>query len=96
MKILALESDVPGSAHPAADYLLQEEARRVWEFQQAGTLREIYFREDSPQAVLILEVASHGEARAMIESLPLVKAGLTRFEIIPLRPYPGLARLFAR
>ena len=26
--------------------------------------------------------------------LPLVKAGLIAFEVIPLKPYPGLARLF--
>jgi len=30
----------------------------------------------------------------MLGTLPLVQAGLIAFEVIPLKPYPGLARLF--
>jgi len=34
-------------------------------------------------------------ARSVIEGLPLVTAGLIDFDLVPLRPYPGFARLFA-
>jgi len=37
----------------------------------------------------------HLRAEAALDSLPLVQAGLIRFELIPLSPYPGFARLFA-
>lgn len=95
MKILALERERPGLT--AADFHphLRAEAKRVWALYQAGILRESYFRADVSTAVLILECADVDEANAALATLPLVQAGLIEFEIIPLRPYDGLARLFA-
>jgi hypothetical protein len=45
--------------------------------------------------VLVLEVPDLAAARAVIDSLPLVAAGLIDFDLVPLKPYPGFARLFA-
>jgi hypothetical protein len=45
--------------------------------------------------VLVLECASVEEARDALDTLPLVKTGLIAFDLIPLRAYPGFARLFA-
>ena len=95
MKILALEKEVPGVAAAAFTPHLQAEAARVWELQQAGVLREIYFRQDRSDAVLILECADVVEAQRVLGTLPLVREKLITFEVIPLKPYPGLARLFA-
>jgi len=67
----------------------------VWALYQEGLIRELYFRADRSEAVLVLECASLDEARAALGSLPLVQAGLIRFELVPLRPYPGFSRLFA-
>jgi hypothetical protein len=46
-------------------------------------------------AVLALECADLDEAGRAVATLPLVEAGLIEFELIPLRAYPGFARLFA-
>lgn len=95
MKILALEHEqAQAEAGQFTRELLRAEAQRLWELQQEDLLREAYFREDRNEAVLVLECASVDEARALLETLPLVQAGLIAFELIPLRPYPGLARLF--
>jgi len=94
MKILALEKEVPGTVAAAFAPHLQAEAARVWELQQSGTLREIYFRGDRSEAVLMLECADVAEAQRVLATLPLVRARLITFEVIPLKPYPGLARLF--
>jgi muconolactone delta-isomerase len=95
MKILALEKEVAGVAAGAFAPHLADEARRVWELQQAGVVREIHFRADRSDAVLILECADVAAARQALATLPLVRAGLIDFEVIPLKPYPGFARLFA-
>jgi muconolactone delta-isomerase len=96
MKILALEKEVPGITTSAfTPALLKQEAARVRELQQAGVLREIYFRQDRSDAVLILECADVAEAQRVLGTLPLVREKLITFEVIPLKPYPGLARLFA-
>jgi len=94
MKILALEYE---SAAAEADHIeayLKAEARRVLELTQAGIIREIYFRAERREAVIILECADAHEAQAVLQTLPLVQAGLITFEIIPLVPYDGFSRLF--
>ena len=93
MKILALERESSATAEAFAPHL-EAEARRVWELNQAGRLRQISFRLNEPRAVLELECASAEEAEELLTTLPLVEQGLIEFELIPLRPYPGLARLF--
>lgn len=96
MRVLALEREVPGvTAEQFRPDLLRAEARRAWELYQAGVFRELYFRQDRPDAVLILECADVEAAHAALASLPLVQAGLIAFDVIPLQPYPGFARLFA-
>lgn len=45
-------------------------------------------------AVLMLECADVGQANKALNMLPLVEQGLIAFDIIPLAPYPGFARLF--
>ena len=70
------------------------EDRRAWTLQQAGVIRELYFQVDEPAAVLVLECSDPAEAETALASLPMVAAGLIRFEMLPLRAYPGFARLF--
>ena len=94
MKILAMEIEVEGVKPEQFRPHLKEEAEEVWELYQSGVIRELYFRADRSEAVLMLECADLGEARQAVGSLPLVKAGLITFDIIPLVPYPGFARLF--
>jgi hypothetical protein len=94
MKILALEKELPGATAEAFRPLLEDEARRVWELLQSGLLREIHFDAIRHTAVIVLECGDVDEARALLSGLPLVAAGLIDFDIIPLAPYDGFARLF--
>jgi muconolactone delta-isomerase len=95
MKLLALERELPDATVEAFRPLLKDEARRVWELQQSGELREIYFHADQHTAVLVLECTDIEAARHLLATLPLVEAGLITFDLIPLIPYDGFARLFA-
>jgi hypothetical protein len=95
MRILAIEKQIPGVTGKQYQPYLEAEAERAWELYQAGTLRELYFRQDETAAVLVLECASVKEAQQVLDTLPLVREGLIAFDVIPLRPYPGFARLFA-
>jgi hypothetical protein len=96
MKILAMEKDIPGVMAGQYAEHLEDEARRVWELYQKGVIRELYFRQDRSDAVLILECANLDEADKVLNDLPLVKAGLISFDLIPLIPYPGFSRLFVK
>jgi muconolactone delta-isomerase len=95
MKLLALENELPGTPAEAFQPHLKAEARRVWELQQSGELREIYFNANRHTAVILLECSDIEAARRLLGTLPLVQAGLITFDVIPLVPYDGFARLFA-
>jgi muconolactone delta-isomerase len=96
MKILAIEHDSPGvSDDQFTAALLHAEACRAWELHQAGIIRELYFRADRDEAVLVLECSDVDEAREVLNTLPLVREKLIGLEVIPLKAYPGFARLFA-
>ncbi len=95
MKILALERETTQVSTGDFAPHLRREALRAWELLQAGVLRELYFDRDRHTAVLMLECADVETARAALATLPLVEAGLISFELIPLVPYSGFARLFA-
>jgi muconolactone delta-isomerase len=95
MRILTIERPVEGVPDSAfTPELGAAEARRAWELHQAGLIRELYFRADESAAVLVLECADLAEAERALATLPMVAAGLIRFEVLPLRAYPGFARLF--
>jgi hypothetical protein len=95
VQVLAIERAVPGVPDGAfTTALLRAEAEHLWELHQAGVVRQPFFRTDRHEAVLLLEVVGPEAARAALDGLPLVSAGLIDFEIVPLRAYPGFARLF--
>jgi muconolactone delta-isomerase len=95
MKILALERELPGAIAEEFQRFAKAEARTVWDLHQTGLIRELYFRADRHEAVLVLECATLEEAERVLSGLPFVKQGLITFELIPLVAYPGFERLFA-
>jgi muconolactone delta-isomerase len=94
MKILALEKELPGATDDQIHQHAKAEAHRAWELHQQGIIRELYFRQDRSEAVLMLECKDVSAAEAVLQTLPLVEAGLITFELIPLVAYPGFSRLF--
>jgi muconolactone delta-isomerase len=95
MKILAIEHELPDAAVEKFQQHARAESLRAWELHQQGIIRELYFRADRNEAILILECDNVGAANQALATLPLVEHGLIIFELIPLKAYPGFARLFS-
>lgn len=95
MKILAIEHELPGAGLETFKPYMKAEALSAWQLYQDGVIRELYFRQDRNEAILVLESPSVEEAEKALKTLPLVEARLIMFELIPLKAYPGFARLFA-
>lgn len=95
MKILAIEKGKPAVDPGKFDLYSKEEARKVWDLYKDGIIREIFFRTDKNEAVLLLECGNAAEAKEILNTLPFVSNGLIDFDIISLKPYPGFERLFA-
>lgn len=95
MKILALDRPLPGATMEKVGLHLHDEIRHTWAANKTGVLRDIYFRQDRPGVAIFLECASVSEAEGLLADLPLAKAGLIEFEVIPLGAFVNWELLFA-
>ena len=94
MKIIAIEKEVTGTGSKKLKSLLKLEAKQVWNLYKKGTVREIYFTQNDHRAVLVLECENITAAKKILNTPPLVKEKLIRFDILPLQAYDGFERLF--
>lgn len=96
MQILVVAGLMEGIPEERLAPLGKEEALRAWELYAAGRLRWVMSRTDTRGIVALFEAADLEEARKAVGSLPMVKAGFIAAELIPLAPYVGFERLFAK
>ncbi|CAK9885373.1 MAG: hypothetical protein XXXJIFNMEKO3_01771 [Candidatus Erwinia impunctatus] len=84
MRFLCL--DIPRSDATQEDYLpyLTEESRYGWKLYKDELIREIYLRRDRLGVVVAAESESAEACRNALNQLPLVKAGVISWEIIPI------------
>ncbi|MEM8831124.1 MAG: superoxide dismutase [Cyanobacteria bacterium P01_G01_bin.19] len=96
MKILAIDKILPEATEEKIKVHLKEEALKAWELYNSGVFREMYFRTDRGGAVIIMECEDLAAAKKVVSDLPIVKAGLVDFDLIPLGPFLPLATLFEK
>lgn len=75
--------------------LVKPEATKVWELYASDRLRSIHYITDKSGVVLLYEADCLEEVNKVVASLPMVQAGVLKFEIIPLMPFTGIEELFA-
>ena len=92
-QVLALDRILPGTTEDKVKALLPDEVRALVNLYLGGKIRQWYFRQDRPGAVLILEVGDMDEAERIVGSLPLTRSGLLAYDLVPIGPYVPLATL---
>ncbi len=94
MKMLVMPKPVEGVSREEMLQHAAEEIQAEWELYAQGDCREFYTRVNEPgRVVLMLESASEETARAALATLPFARLHLIDFDVIPLAPFSGLARL---
>ena len=95
MKILVLPRPIEGVPREELLQHAAEEIQAVWELYAQGICREFYTRANEPgRVVLMFESASVEAAKEALATLPFAQLHLIDFDVIPLAPFTGLARLF--
>ncbi len=92
-KILAIGHIVPTSANRQA--IMPSEVRETVKLYLAGKIDSWYVRKDQPGVVFLMNVSTVKEAHDLLEALPLGKAGIMEFELIPIGPLSPLQYLLA-
>ena len=96
MKIFAISKEQPEVTREALQPYFVAEAKAAWDLYVGGAVRELYSRTDRPGVVIVLEAESVEDARQVLSTLPMMQAGLTDFEYLPVGAFNSFALLFAK
>ena len=69
----------------------EDERAQVRALYAEGFIRQIWQRGDIAGACIVVEASSEAEVRERLDTLPLYRAGMIEFSIIPLNPYAGFS-----
>lgn len=84
MKILAIDKILPTATEENIRGVVIKDALHTWVLYTKDVVREVYFRKDRPGVVLVLECPTVEDAKGILKTFPMVKAGVIDFDIIPL------------
>ena len=92
-RILAIGTFPQGTDMKAARAILPEEVRETVKLYLGGKIDQWFSLADRTGVVFLLNVADPKEAEAMLEALPLGRAHLMHFDLLPLAPLAPLRQL---
>jgi hypothetical protein len=87
-KILAIGRILPGAQDRQS--IMPSEVRDTVRLYLAGKIDSWYVRKDQPGVVFLMNVSTVEEAHTLLEALPLGKAGIMAFDLIPIGPLSPL------
>jgi len=93
-KVLAIGHIVTAQAGNRQSIMPSEVSETV-KLYLAGKIDSWYVRKDQPGVVFLMNVATVKEAHDLLEALPLGKAGIMEFDLIPIGPLSPLQYLIA-
>ena len=94
-KILAIGHIVTTADAKNRQSIMPSEVRETVKLYLAGKIDSWYVRKDQPGVVFLMNVSTVQEAHELLEALPLGKAGMMEFDLIPIGPLSPLQYLLA-
>jgi hypothetical protein len=85
-KVLAIGTWTAKATPETRPPIMPSEARETMRLMLAGKIDQWFAKNDGSGAVFLMNVADPAEAHALLENLPLGKADMMRFELIPVGP----------
>jgi len=84
MKLFAVDRILPTATEENIRGVVIREALHIWMLYTKDIVRETYFRKDRPGVILVLEAENVAEAKKVLSTFPMVRAGVIDFDIIPV------------
>ena len=95
-KVLAIGTWTAKATPETRPPIMPSEARETMRLMLAGKIDQWFAKNDGSGAVFLMNVADPAEAHALLENLPLGRADMMRFELIPVGPLWPLGLLHGR
>jgi hypothetical protein len=94
-KVLAIGSWTAKATPETRPPIMPFEARDTLRLQLAGKIDQWFAKSDGSGAVFLMNVTDPAEAHKLLEDLPLGRAGMMTFELIPIGPLWPLGLMLA-
>jgi hypothetical protein len=85
-KVLAIGTWTAKATPETRPAIMPSEARETMRLMLMGKIDQWYAKNDGSGAVFLMNVTDAADAHALLEGLPLGKADMMRFELIPVGP----------
>jgi hypothetical protein len=93
MKVFAIGSIVKPVSDEERDVLLKREVPHTLQLYLDGTIEQFWFRKDRLGPMFLMEAESIEAAKAVVEAMPIMVAGIAAYDFIPVGPLMPLERL---
>ncbi len=95
-KILAIGTFVPNATPDTWRPYIEAEVRQTVELYLGGKIEQWWVKPDQSGVVFLFDAKDPKTVQALLDELPLGRAGLMRFELIPLGPLSPLRQLLKK
>jgi hypothetical protein len=95
-KLLAIGTRTSKATAAALKPILPSEVRETVQLYLAGKIDQWFVKQDQSGVIFILNLTDPEQGKALLESLPLGRAGLMEFQIIPIGPLAPLGVLLSK
>jgi hypothetical protein len=93
MKVLAFGNIVKQLTPEERAEIMPKEVPATLKHYLEGKIEQFFYRQDKPGVIFLMNVESVEQAKATVETLPLVQAGVAQYDLIPVGPLAPLGLL---
>lgn len=93
MKVLAIGSIVKPVSDEQRNDIMPKEVPATLKHYLDGKIEQFWYRQDKPGVVFLMNVESVDEAKAELDTLPLVTGGFAKYDLMPVGPLAPLGLL---
>jgi hypothetical protein len=95
MKVMAIGTLAPLTPEQQKTYM-PHEVPATLQLYLDGKMEHFWLRSDGRGVIFLMSVGSVEEAGALLEALPLGRAGILKFDLMPIEPLMPLGMLIRR
>jgi len=93
MKVIAIGNITKPLTPEQRQQVMPKEVPHTLQLYLDGKIEQFWFRQDKPGVIFLMNVESLDQARATVETLPLVTGGYASYDLLPVGPLAPLGML---
>jgi hypothetical protein len=93
MKVIAIGNITKPLTPEQRQQVMPKEVPHTLQLYLDGKIEQFWFRQDKPGVIFLMNVETLDQAKATVETLPLVTGGYASYDLLPVGPLAPLGML---